>query len=305
MPAQIVDELDENGQVPATADLSSLHAKPTEQGGQPGPGAEETVLSGDEVPEKYRGKTAAELLQIVRDQESHIGRQGQELGALRGEVGSLRGMVDKALQLRDPGTSREDVGTEEDLVDDQAFITHPRDAVSKTVQRETRGTNERVARLEQQAAAIDFSRRHPTAEQDINDPDFLAFVGKSPKRAQLAQSAFGDTSNIDYDSADELWTLYEDFKSLRAPAEAPAETTETPTDTSAASQPTEPTETRQAPEMVTQGSSGDAGGSNKPVYSQSALNRLQIENPDLYWANDTQNKINEARRDGRVLDDVG
>jgi len=297
MPARLVPELNDDGSEP-TSELNALEAAAASQPPQePAPAA---VLDGPQIPEKYRGKSAEELLKIVQDQESYIGRQGQELGDMRNQVGTLRGLVDKSLALRDTGNiGRTEQISEEDLSDDD-FITTPRDAVSKTVKRETHQTNQRVARLEQQAAAIDFARRHPTAEHDIEDPAFVQFVQKSQVRTRLAAKAFGDMDNVDFDSAEELWELYEDYKELTGSTQAQttseSETTSLP---EAASQ-----EVQSPPQMITTGSSGDQGGSTKPIYSQAALNRLQTSNPDLYWADDTQRKITEARREGRVQQDV-
>lgn len=299
MPARIVDELNDDGSE-RSSDMDALQAAVAQGASQSAQrAAAQAVLDGDDVPEKYRGKSASDLLKIVQDQESYIGRQGQELGDLRGQVGTLRGLVDKSLALRDTGSiGREDVGTEEDLSDDD-FLATPRDAVRKTVQRETREQSSRLARLEQQAAAIDFSRRHPTAEKDIEDPAFVEFVQKSPVRSRLARNAFGDMNNLDFEAAEELWNLYEDYKSLTSTATGDNETASQ----EAASQAEQPQRSKSPPKMVTTGSSGDVGGSSKPIYSQAALNRLQVSNPDLYWANDTQSKIQQAYRDGRVVQD--
>ena len=300
MPAQLVEELDESGNVPKGPELEGVTVEPQQEPETPSP---QGVLDGDDIPEKYRNKTAAELLEILQNQESHIGRQGQELGDLRNQVGTLRGLVDKSLSLRETGNPGREVETEEDL-DDTDFITSPRDAVSKTVQRETRATTDRVARLEQQAAAIDFTRRHPSAETDVEDPQFVDFVKKSNVRTNLAQRAFADPANIDFEAAEELWELYEDYKQLvpaKATEEATSETDETQ-ETSTSQTPEAPK--KEAPKMVTSSSSGDQGGSKKPVYSQSALNRLMLNDPETYWSNDTQAKIALAYKEGRVKNDV-
>ena len=300
MPAQIVPELDETGQPMGSPEdaLSGLEAQASET---PVSQPVIQVLDGEDVPEKYRGKTASELLAIVQDQESHIGKQGSELGELRGQVGTLRGLVDQSLDLRETGNVSHDVGVEEDLVDETDFITHPRDAVTKTVKRETREQNERLARLEQQQAAIDFARQYPEAQIDVEKPEFVEFVQKSRVRGSLAQKAFADMNNVNFDAAEELFELWEDYKTM-----LPQDTTETAETASqeATSQATEqPEATRSAPSMVTQGSSGDVGGSTKPIYSQAALNRLQAKDPDTFWADDTQAKIRQAYAEGRVVQD--
>jgi hypothetical protein len=302
MPAQLVDELDDSGQAPAALDLKPLEVQPSAQT----PPAGAPVLTGDGVPDKYQGKSASDLLSIVQDQESHIGKQGQELGDLRGQVGTLRGLVDKSLELRDTG----DIGRQAPLIEEEAltdndFITQPQDAVSRTVKRETKDTNDRVARLEQQTAAIDFTRRHPTANVDVNDEQFIAFVKKSPVRTRLANEAFGHgEGNVDFDSADELWELYEEYQGMIAESTPVKDASETETDTTDVSASQEEEVTKEAPTMIKAGSSGDVGASTKPIYSQSRLNRLQVEDPDTYWASDTQAKISEARREGRVKDDT-
>jgi len=302
MPATIVPELNDDGSEPQPdlQGLSVAYAKEPEAKEEGQVAAIQAAIDGDNVPEKYRGKTAADLLKIVQDQESYIGRQGQELGGLREQNGTLRGLVDKSLSLREDGNvGRTEVGTEEDLSDDD-FITTPRDAVTRTVKRETQDSNRRLARLEQQASAIDFARRYPTAEKDIEDPAFVEFVQKSQVRTRLASKAFGDMENVDFDSAEELWELYGDYQAMQplAPVTSGSENASV---SEVASQEVEP---KEAPAMITSGSSGDPGGSTKPIYSQAALNRLQVEDEALYWANDTQAKIAEARAEGRVLDDV-
>jgi len=295
MSAYLVDELNDDGSEPTSgADLSAMEAQPAAQAAQ-----EPTVLTGDEVPEKYRGKSAAELLAIVQNQESHIGKQGSELGELRGQVGTLRGLVDQSLALRDEGNlGRRESVTEDDLTDDQ-FITDPRDAVTRTVKRETREQNERLARLEKQNAALDFSRRYPEAQTDVEDPRFVEFVQNSQVRGRLANKAFQDLENIDFEAAEELFDLYNDYKTMVPVAPAADESASQ----EATSQSEEPA-ARQAPAMLNTGSSGDVGGSTKPIYSQAALNRLQANDPDTYWATDTQSKINKARAEGRILDDL-
>jgi hypothetical protein len=301
MPAQIVDELDDSGNAMEPGDLSGLEATPAAPAQAV---TAQAILDGEDVPEKYRGKSASDLLRIVQDQESHIGKQGSELGDLRGQVGTLRGLVDNALDLRETGSiGREDVGTEEDLVDENDFITHPRDAVTKTVKRETRDTNNRLAQLEKQNAALEFTRRHPTAQTDVESAEFVKFVQGTATRGRLANQAFSDLKNIDFEAAEELWELWDDYQTMMPESQETETSTDETASHEATSQEEDPKPTKEAPAMVKTGSSGDVGGSTKPIYSQQALNRLQEENPTLFWASDTQAKIQAAYADGRVQQD--
>jgi len=265
------------------------------------PAANDTApgaLEGDDVPEKYQGKTARQLLDIVTNQESLIGRHSTELGTLRGQV-------DRALQLRTPSDVSRTEESETPLTEED-FLTNPTDATRRTVQSETAELRGTVDRLTVQAEGHQFDVRYPDAATDINDPKFVDFIKRSPTRHQLAQTAFGDSKNLDYGAAGELWALYDDYKSF-LPKEAEGEidkevTTEV---TPAADASTVPA--RKAPELVsgpnTSAKSPD-GTTNKRIYSQAALNRLQEKNPDVYWATDTQAEITKAHNEGRVKQDI-
>lgn len=255
-------------------------------------------LTGDDVPDKYQGKTARQLLDIVTNQESLIGRHSTELGTLRGQV-------DRALQLRNPGDVSRDEPEKTPLTEED-FLTNPTDATRRTVQSETAELRGTVTRLEAQAEGHQFDVRYPSAATDINDPKFVEFIQRSPTRHQLAQTAFGDSQNLDYGAAGELWALYEDYKSFQ-PKEAeevidPEQITEGKPTAEASTVPA-----RKAPELVsgpnTSNKSPD-GTINKRIYSQAALNRLQEKNPDVYWATDTQAQITLAHKEGRVKQDV-
>lgn len=59
--------------------------------------AEELAAADDaDIPEAFRGKTAAELVRIIQDSQSHIGRQANELGQLRQMVEEVRQMQQQA-----------------------------------------------------------------------------------------------------------------------------------------------------------------------------------------------------------------
>lgn len=253
----------------------------------------EAVLDGDDIPEKYRGKTPKDLLQIVRDQESYIGRLGQEKGELRQRVGTLEGLVDKALHLRDPGVATQaPVGTEDDLKDID-FDRKPREAVAAVVRKELAPVRDQLADFSHKERALQFEREHPTAVNDLNDPAFVEFVKGSAYRARLATKAFGDPKSYDFEAAEELWSAWEEKRGASPPSNEPAATaTEIP-----------PTQDVAPPKLITPGSSGGASAqvSGKPVYSQEALERLQLSNPEKYWAPDVQARIQEAYREGRVV----
>lgn len=260
----------------------------------------------DTVPEKYKGKTARELLDIINNQESMIGRHGQELGDLRSQNGTLRGLVDQSLELRNTGNSSRPDDEEATLQDDDFTLT-PLDATQRTVHSETKVLRDKVTNLEASARNQQFVRDFPDATKDLNDPTFQKFVQGSDARKALASKAFANPKSIDYNSAQDLWERYNDYKSVQpatsqeSDAEAAALAAKVVTDASVTA-----TEASEAPELITgtSGSAGDPSASGKPKYSQLALNALQLKDSDLFWREDTQKRIEEARADGRIVQDA-
>lgn len=293
MSAYIVglnDELDEDQGKDES--LDSLLAEPQAQ----------PPALGDDVPEKYRGKSARELLDIVTNQESMIGRQGQELGDLRSTVGTLRGSVDAALALRNPGTAADGIGTEEDLTD-RDFALDPVDATRRMVQRETRSLHEQQVQNAKQARANQFERQYANAASDVNDPKFVDFVKRSATRSRLATQAFSDMDNVNFDAAEQLWELYDDFKGMNA---SDGVVTDPDEPVAPVARPA-PAKGKAAPSLVTGNSGGgdsNANTSGKPLYSQAALNDLAASDPDKYWSEAVQKPLNAAYAEGRVRQDI-
>lgn len=299
MPAYLVEDPENSGGDALDAMGLQTQQPPTTPVAAP---AVADKLEGDDVPEKYRGKSAAELLQIAREQESYIGRLGQEKGELRNRVGTLESLVDKALNLRDPATGRQ--APPEESLSDTDFARKPKEATSRLVESKLDPLAARVDALDTKAAALDFERHHPTAAADINDPAFVQFIEKSARRQKLASKAFGDANRLDFDAAGELWEAWEEFKEIKGLTSTTDAANEA--DPLTEGQPAKAASTKAQdppPALVTSGGGGAArrdSGNGKPVYSASALQRMQVENPDKYWAPDVQSRIQEAYADGRV-----
>ena len=280
---------------------------PEKQVTQPVSQVTEETLSGDDVPEKYRNKSARELLDVIQNQESTIGRMSNEVGDARKRIGTLEGLVDRALTLRDPGHEPPESVSEEDLNDQ--FQTDPvgttSRVVTQAVEQATAPLVQEVNRLQAKSTAEDFQRAHPTAPQDINSQEFIDYVGASEYRKNLANKAFGEheQGKYDFEAADELWSGWEEHQKASAPA-AGEQDLEGAGAPQATEQPaTQPTVPAQEPtSLIPGGSAGDAGNSDgKPRYSWAALADLQAKNPDYYWRDDVQAKINTAIAEGRVV----
>jgi predicted RNA-binding protein YlqC (UPF0109 family) len=84
----------------------------------------ETPEEEDDLPEKYKGKTAKEIIAMHQEAEKLIGKQGSE-------VGELRKVVDDFIKAQVSVTKS--TTTEPELEDDDFYID-PKKAVAKAVE---------------------------------------------------------------------------------------------------------------------------------------------------------------------------
>lgn len=172
-----------------------------------------------ELPDKYRGKTAAEIAKMHMEAEKALGRQGAELGELR----RLTDDVIKRSFVAQPSPASTSPTPEEDELD---IYADPKTAVNKLV--------ENHPKIRQLEAEREFERRqasiqklettHPDFEEIVQNPEFHEWVGASKVRSMLFAKAHSD---FDFDAADELFTT---FKAIKGTAKAP-ETTSKPQST--------------------------------------------------------------------------
>lgn len=201
------------------------------------------------LPEKYKGKTPVEIARMHMELESAYSRQGNELGDYRRLATTL---AETGLQTsKEPPKQRTPVTTEEllenpDKTLESAIEAHP--AVKQA--RET------AENLERQLAQQRFEQAHPSFRDDIADPSFSEWVRKSAALVRLAKNA----DNFDMDSADQLWSLWEEKKSL--------------TDQSKEKLETKTKREKQERAGILEGNSG-ADASTETVYSRSDIRELR------------------------------
>lgn len=279
MAAFLVDEL-EDDELPQQTQSTSQ------------PTASNDALDGEDVPEKLRGKSARDLLAILREQEQHIGRQANE-------VGTLRKLVDQALEISKPGhasrTAKEEPITEAQL-DADALLTDPLGSVSRVAKATTKPLEDRLDQIEAARREAMFLQSHPTATADINDPEFVGWVSGNKARAKLAAKAFPQGQAADFETADDLWTLWEEHKAAKAQAAQAVQ------DEDAAPPPSKPApSTKTAPKLLS-GAGGSEPGSGKSqrILQRSKLIKMQAEDPASYYDADFQAELMQAYREGRV-----
>lgn len=224
-----------------------------------------------DLPDKYKGKTVAQIAKMHQEAEKLIGRQAQE-------VHEVRSLADRLLQQQ-LATNKVNAQPNEELSEDE-FFANPRQAVAKTVE-----THPAV--LEAKAASLEFKKmksaqmlqaKHPDYTAVAADPEFHNWVNGSPIRQQMFRAADAD---YDFNAADELISTYKELKAVRT-----------------ATVNTGVKQAQDAAFKAASVSTGGTGETSKKIYRRADLIKLSISDPDRYMQ--LQDEIMAAYADGRV-----
>lgn len=161
----------------------------------------------DDLPDKYQGKSAAEVARMHQELEKRLGQQSQEVGELRRAFDE---MVKGSIQ-------QQNSAPEQPEVDEIDFFTDPQSAVARAI-----ANHPSLKRAEAMAVEMNKSQSlaklkaaHPDMKEVLSDTGFQEWVGKSQFRQQLFQNA---DANYDFAAADELLTLYKERQGVVAQA---------------------------------------------------------------------------------------
>lgn len=246
---------------------------------------------GDDIPEKLRGKTQAELIEMYRNAESR-------LGSLSNEVGSLRKIVENVAQLK----HQEDMGGESghdelpvDITSDE-LLTNPAEAIRKvvtqTTKKETEPVRQTVEDLLAQNAINAFRAEFPNFEQDMADPAFQNWVQKSNYRMRLAAKA---SQQGDLDAAYELFGAWNEVKdSIKSQDGADSEGKPK----GEAEQPRERPNADEA--RLMQGGGAALGQFDNRIFSTEEIINMRLNEPERYYDDRMQAVLRKAYAEGRV-----
>lgn len=144
----------------------------------------------DDLPAKFKGKTAKEIAASALEAEKLIGRQGQELGQLR-EI--VDGYIKSQL-----GPKKSTDGSVEEVKTDPNVESGLRT----------------IRKMETELKLRDA---HQDYKEIVTDPEFAEWIGKSKVRTRLFVAA---DKEYDFDAADELFSNWKEIKALKATREA-------------------------------------------------------------------------------------
>ena len=232
---------------------------------------EPTPPDEDDVPEKYKGKSTADIVRMHQEAEKLLGKQS-------GEVGELRSVVDSYIQTQLDSTPPPTQETEAEDID---FFSDPDKAVERAIANHPSIKKAEAANLnnQRQTAQSKLQSRHPDMNEIVQDGKFVDWIKSSKIRTQLFAQA---DRQYDYDAADELFTNWKERQGVVAQAASTEK------------------DTRKA--AVKSASTGTARGTGeqraKKVYRRSDIIKLMKTDPDRYMS--LSDEITQAYAEGRV-----
>ena len=225
----------------------------------------------EEIPDKYKGKSTAEIVRMHQEAEKLLGRQSSE-------VGELRKVVDDYIQTQLDTTTQAPQEAEEDI----DFFSDPDKAVERAIKNHP---SIKAAEATKHSSTSNRQRSLtcynviPTCKRFCKMVRFVDWIKGSKIRTQLFAQA--DTQ-YDYEAADELFSLWKERQ--QAVGQTVAQ------------------EKASRKEAVKTASTGGAKGSgetaSRKVYRRSDIIKLMQDDPDRYLS--LSDEIMQAYAEGRV-----
>ena len=233
-----------------------------------------------EIPDKYKGKSVEELIQMHQELERFSGKQSAEVGNSRKEINDLRGIVDNYIQTQLTDNQAPEA-QQSDKDEDVDFFVDPKTAVNQAIDNhpKIREAQAYSQSQKQQATLAQLKSNFPNMESILQDPKFAQWIKESKVRTQLFVQA---DQAYDYDAAGELFSLWQE-RSQMVQQTADAEKVARKSSVKAAS---------------TGNARGNSGGSRKKTYRRADIIRLIKDDPDRYQA--LSGEILQAYAEGRV-----
>ena len=223
-----------------------------------------------EIPDKYKGKSAEELVQMHQEAEKLLGRQSSE-------VGELRKVVDTYIQTQ----LTQDQQEAPQEVEEVDWFTDPDKAVDRAIQNhpKIKEAEALTQQYKQSTAMAELQRKHPDMQQILQDANFAEWIKASNVRTKLFVAA---DQQYDHESADELFSLWKERQNIV--------------------QQTAAVEQQARKQSVKAASTGNARGSTesapKKIYRRADIINLMRTDPDRYAA--LQPEIMKAYEEKRV-----
>ena len=226
----------------------------------------------EELPEKFRGKSAAEIAQSYADLERRMSDQGNELSNLRSTLDAM------ALQQSTAAEPENEPITEAD------FFSDPTNTVNRAIESHPalRQAQEMAQKMAYAQGLQTLQQRHPDLKEVMASPKFVEWIKSSSVRSARFQRA---DQTGDVEEADDLISTFKQLNQIEAT-------------TKEASKKAQKQAVKSANTGSTRGNS-DVRGSRR-IYRRADIRELMKTNPARY--EDLQPEIMQAYAEGRIRD---
>ncbi len=224
-----------------------------------------------ELPDKYKGKSLKDVVEMHQSAEKLIGKHSSE-------VGELRSMVDGYIKTQLTAGTQPAAQEEPEEID---FFENPAEAVNKAVQNhpDVAQARQATAQMQQQTAMSQMREKHSDMAEVLANPSFIEWVKGSPMRVEMYQRA---DQNYDVNAADELLSTFKERNTVV--------------------QETVQQEQQARQQQVKAAQTGSGSGANtsgaKRVYRRTDIIKLMKTDPARYDA--LSGEILQAYAEGRV-----
>ena len=274
--ATFIDERQDKDDKNETEEISDINEtsvdKPLEPIEESTPEPEAKESTEEELPDKYKGKSTAEIVRMHQEAEKLLGRQSSE-------VGELRKVVDDYIQTQLSTTNAPK--TTDEQQEEIDFFSDPEKAVDNAISNHPKIKQAEQASVEyqQKTAMSELQKRHPDMKDILSDGKFVDWIKASKIRTQLFAQADQD---YDYEAADELFSTWKERQQIVSQ--------------------TANNEKQQRKDALKAASTGNARGSgekpSKKIYRRSDIIKLMKDNPERYLA--LSDEIMQAYQERRV-----
>jgi hypothetical protein len=161
---------------------------------------------GFHIPEKFRGKSEADIAKSYVELEKEFGRRNNEIGELRKLTDQLLG-----LQLADKEQKTKQDTPVRPSVEFDSLVENPNEAIDAVVgsHPKLKELEEKLILKERQEAQAAFESKHNDWKDLVNSEEFRGWVSETKGRQRMFLEA---DSNYDYELADELFSMYKSTK---------------------------------------------------------------------------------------------
>ena len=189
---------EENEAEETTEEFATLEEAPAQEATAEAPVEPEVEApSEQDLPEKYKGKSASDIARMHQELEKRLGQQSSEVGELRRHFDDY---VQSNVQAQQSAP---------EVVEEVDFFADPNAAMAKAIENHPtlKQAQAVAAEMAKSQALAKLKASHPDMNTVLQDDGFKEWVSSSPIRRELYQQA--DT-RYDFAAADELITLYKE-----------------------------------------------------------------------------------------------